>query len=94
MTPEEWEKHWAEFEAHMAEIDAIYKWKVALIARQKKVATFFLTGYIVLIVAGIISANYMVMIAAVPCALACIGSIWWMSYLIHRNPYPGDKPGG
>lgn len=93
MAPEEWEKHWAEFEARMAEIDAIYKWKVSMIAHQRKVATFFLTGYIVLICAGIISNSYMVMLFAVPCALGVIASVLWMSWLIRNNPYPGGKDG-
>lgn len=90
MDPEEWEKHWAEFEKRMAKIDAIYKWKVNLIARQRKVATFFLTGYIVLITAGIVFTNYIVMLFAIPCALAVIASVLWMSYQIHANPYPGQ----
>ncbi len=91
MNLEEWEKHWAAFEKRMAEIDAIYEWKVNLIARHRGIATFFLTGYVVLIGAGIVFTNYVVMLFAIPCALGVIASVLWMSYLIHKNPYPGEK---
>ncbi len=92
MNEEEWEKHYAAFQKRMAEIDAIYKWKLHVIARAQAIAKFFLVGYIVLIFAGIIFTNYAVMGVGFLCALAVIASMLWSAYLLRSNPYP--PPGG
>ncbi len=94
MDPEEWEKYWAECEKNLAHIDAIYKWKCALIEKTRRRSLFFLTGYVVLIFAGIIFTNYAVMIVGFLCALTVIALTIWMSYQLHNNPYPppGGKP--
>ena len=94
MNPEEWEKHYAEFQARMAEIDAIYKWKLQVIAKAQRLAKFFLVGYFVLIFTGIIFTNYAVMCVGFLCALAVIASMLWSAYQLRSNPYPhpGEKP--
>ena len=91
MDPEEWEKHWLEFEKRMAEIDAIYKWKVHLIARQQRLGKFFLTGYVVLMITGIVFTNWIVAGFGALCALACILTGVWMAWQIRTHPYPGGK---
>ena len=94
MTPEEWEKYWAECEKNLAKIDAIYKWKIALIDRQRRIASSFLTGYVVLLFAGIIFSNYVVMLFGMLCALGVVAAVLWVTYQLAHNPYPppGGKP--
>jgi hypothetical protein len=89
--PEEWEKHWAEFEARMAKIDAIYKWKIHVIARHRRQTTFFLTGYIVLLVTGIVTMEWRVMMVGMLCALGVLVSMLWMAWQLHTHPYPDQK---
>ena len=91
MDPDEFEKHYVAFQKRMAEIDAIYKWKCQLIDRQRRLAKFFLTGYIVLMITGIIFTNWIVAGAGALCALACILTGVWMAWQIHTHPYPGGK---
>ncbi len=91
MDPEEWDKHYAEFEARMAEIDRVYKWKLAVIAKAQRLAKFFLVGYIVLIFTGIIFTNYAVMGVGFLCALAVIASMAWAGLLLRNSPYPDPR---